>query len=105
MQKTLHICCTFISTYLDNDVGHVHAPAQSRQPDNQLNGVNIMGNHHQRSLSLLHKSCDVVDAILDDHRLLFVSLQIERKSVHKCIYTAETPDKIVSTAAEHKLKS
>lgn len=65
-----------VHSYLDNDIGHVHASAQGRQPDNELNGVHIVSNHHQRSLFLLDKSSDVVDAILDNHRLLLVSLQV-----------------------------
>lgn len=58
--------------HLDNDVGHVHLSADGWQPDDQLNGVHIVGDDHQLGLPCLHKVCDVVQTKLHHHRLLFV---------------------------------
>jgi len=39
---------------LGDAVGHPHLSTQGRQENHQLNGVYIMGNHHQLSLLVLH---------------------------------------------------
>ena len=49
---------------LDNAVGHTHLPAESRQPQDELNGVHVMRDHHELGLALLHQVRDVVDAVL-----------------------------------------
>ena len=57
---------------LDDDIGHPHLLAEGREPDDQLDGVHIMGDDYELCLPILHQSGDVVDAILDDDRLLLV---------------------------------
>jgi hypothetical protein len=50
---------------LDNSIGDTHALAQSREPHNKLDGLNIMGNDHKASFLLLDQSSDVVETELD----------------------------------------
>ena len=47
---------------LDDAVWNVHLSAQSRQVDDNLDGVDIVGNDDQLSLLLLNKADDLVDA-------------------------------------------
>ena len=47
---------------LDDAVGDPHLATQSRQEDHQLNGVYVVGNHHQLSLLVLYQSGDCIDA-------------------------------------------
>ena len=55
---------------LDNGVGDTHLLAERGQEDDQLNGVNIVGDEDQRSLLVLNETDDVVQTILDGVRLL-----------------------------------
>lgn len=55
---------------LDNSVRDTHLLAQRGQEDDQLNGVNIVGNEDQRSLLVLDETDNVVQTILDGVRLL-----------------------------------
>ena len=55
---------------LDNGIGDTHLAAESRQEDDQLNGVNIVGDEDKRSLLVLDQANDVVETILDSVRLL-----------------------------------
>lgn len=55
---------------LDNGVGDAHLLAERRQEDDQLNGVNIVGDEDQGSLLVLNETNDVVQAILDGVGLL-----------------------------------
>jgi len=57
---------TQTSLALDNAIRNLHLAAQSRKPDHQLNGVNIVGNDNKLGLLLLDESGDVVQAELDD---------------------------------------
>lgn len=41
---------------LDNAVWHAHLSAERREPHDQLNGVHIMGNHHELRLALHTRS-------------------------------------------------
>jgi hypothetical protein len=63
---------TETSLAFDDDIGNVHLAAQSGQPNNELNGVDIVSNHDELSLALLDESCDVVNAVLDELGLLGV---------------------------------
>jgi hypothetical protein len=47
---------------LDEAVGHPHLSTQGRQENYQLNGVYVMGNHHQLSLLVLHQGGDCIDS-------------------------------------------
>lgn len=55
---------------LDNGIRHPHLPAQRRQKDNQLDGINIIGYQDQRRLLVFNQPHHVVQAILDHKRLL-----------------------------------
>ena len=57
---------------LHDDVGNTHLAAESGQEDDKLNGVNIVGNDDERSLLGLDESNTVVEAVLDEERLLGV---------------------------------
>jgi hypothetical protein len=39
---------------------------QGRQENHQLNGVYVMGNHHQPSLLVLHQGGDCIDSCSED---------------------------------------
>ena len=62
------------SLALDNAVWDTHLAAESGQPDDDLNGVNIVSNDDEGSLLGLNQSGDVVDTVLDDERLLGLGL-------------------------------
>ena len=51
---------------LDNGVGDTHSLAESGQPDNQLDGLDIMGDQDQLGLLLLNQGGDVVQTELDN---------------------------------------
>lgn len=55
---------------LDNAVWDTHLAAESRQPKDKFNRVNIVSNDNELSLLGLDKSGDVVDTVLDVDRLL-----------------------------------
>lgn len=55
---------------LDDGVGDTHLLAERRKEDNQLNGVNIVGDEDQGSLLVLNQTDDVVEAVLDGVGLL-----------------------------------
>ena len=55
---------------LDNGIGDTHLAAESRQEDDQLNRVNIVGDEDKRSLLVLDQANNVVETILDSIRLL-----------------------------------
>ena len=56
------------SLTLDNTEGHIHLAAQGRQPDHQLNGVDVMRDHHHGSLLLLDESSDMLQTVLQSGR-------------------------------------
>lgn len=58
------------SLALDDGVGNTHLAAESRQENNQLNGVNVVGDQDERSLLVLNETNDVVETVLDGIRLL-----------------------------------
>mmetsp|Transcript_27498 Transcript_27498/g.65558 ORF Transcript_27498/g.65558 Transcript_27498/m.65558 type:complete len:219 (+) Transcript_27498:232-888(+) len=60
---------------LDDAIGDVHLAAHRRQPHDELNRVDIVGDAHELSLLLLAQLGDVVDAKLDADRLLLVLLR------------------------------
>ena len=51
---------------LNNAVWDTHATAESRQPNNQLNRLNIVSDDDQLGLLLLNKGSNVVETILND---------------------------------------
>lgn len=55
---------------LDDGVGDAHLLAERRKEDNQLNGVNIVGDEDQGSLLVLNQADDVVETVLDGVGLL-----------------------------------
>lgn len=57
--------CAETGLALDNGVGDTHLAAESGQEDNQLNGVNIVGDENEGSLLVLNESDDVVETVLD----------------------------------------
>jgi hypothetical protein len=63
-----------LKTHLDDGVGHAGLAAQRGQPDHQLNGVDIVRDHHQLRLAALNQRGDVVEAVLHHQGLLLVGL-------------------------------
>jgi hypothetical protein len=61
---------TKTSLALDNGVGHTHLLAERRKEDNELDGVDIVGDQDQRSLLVLNEADNVVQTILDSVGLL-----------------------------------
>ena len=55
---------------LYNGVGDAHLAAESGEEDDQLNGVNIVGDQDQASLLVLDETDDVVETVLGDVGLL-----------------------------------
>ena len=55
---------------LDDGVRHAHLLAEGRKEDDELDGVNIVGDEDEGSLLVLDKSDDVVQAVLDSEWLL-----------------------------------
>lgn len=55
---------------LHDDVGDTHLAAESGQEDDELNGVDIMGDDDERSLLGLDESDDVVKTVLGEQGLL-----------------------------------
>jgi hypothetical protein len=55
---------------LDDGVGDTHLLAERRKEDNQLNGVNIVGDEDQGGLLVLNQADDVVETVLDGVGLL-----------------------------------
>ena len=58
------------SLALDDGVGDTHLAAKRGQENNQLNGIDIIGNQNQGSLLVLNQAYNVVQTILDSVRLL-----------------------------------
>jgi len=50
---------------LHDGVGDTHLAAESGEEDNQLNGVNIVGDEDEGSLLVLNEANDVVETVLD----------------------------------------
>jgi hypothetical protein len=55
---------------LDDNVWDTHLAAKGRQEDDELDRVNVMRDHDQRSFLGFDKGNDVVQPILDEKRLL-----------------------------------
>lgn len=55
---------------LHDNVGDTHLAAEGGQENDELNGVNIVGDDNERSLLGLDKSNDVVETVLDKEGLL-----------------------------------
>lgn len=66
--------CSEAGLALDNAVRDTHLLAEGGEPDDNLNGIDIVSNDNKLCLALLNQSGDVVDAILDDNRLLLLNL-------------------------------
>jgi len=57
---------------LDNNVGDTHLAAKSREEDDELNGVDIVGDGNKRRLLRLNESNDVVQTVFDKKRSFVV---------------------------------
>jgi len=55
---------------LDDGIWHTHLAAESGKEDNQLDGVDIVGDEDEAGLLVLNKSDDVVETVLDHVWLL-----------------------------------
>lgn len=55
---------------LDDGIGDAHLAAESGQEDDQLNGVDIVGDEDERGLLVLDEADNVVETVLDDVGLL-----------------------------------
>ncbi len=60
------------SLALDNDIGDTHLAAESGEEDDELNGVNIVGNDDESGLLGLNEGNDVVKTVLGEQGLLGV---------------------------------
>ena len=69
------------SLTLDDAVGHVHLAAQRGEPDDELDGVDVVRDAHELRLALLDEVGDVVDAELDHDGLLGLNLLARRLSL------------------------
>jgi hypothetical protein len=58
------------SLVLDNHERNLHLAAQSRQPEDKLNGVDVVGNEHQLSLLLFNQRGNMLKSKLDLKRCL-----------------------------------
>ena len=63
---------TKTSLALDDNVGDAHHVAEGREEDNELDGVNVVGDDDKGSLLGLNKGNAVVETVLDEERLLGV---------------------------------
>jgi hypothetical protein len=61
---------TETSLTLNNAVWDTHLAAESREPENQFNGINIVGNNNELGLLGFNKGGDVVNTVLDDNGLV-----------------------------------
>lgn len=61
---------TQASLALDDGVGDTHLAAEGGQEDDQLDGVDVVGNQDQGGLLVLNQTDDVVQAVLDGVGLL-----------------------------------
>lgn len=61
---------TETSLALHNSVGDTHLLAQRGKEDNELDGLDIVGNEDKRSLLVLDETDNVVETVLDGVRLL-----------------------------------
>jgi hypothetical protein len=55
---------------LDDHIGDTHLPAKSGKEDNQLNGVDVVGNDDEGRLLCLNEGNTMVQTVLDEKRLL-----------------------------------
>ncbi len=55
---------------LDDGIGNAHLPAQGRQEDDELDGVDVVGNKDKSSLLVLDQADNVVETVLDSIWLL-----------------------------------
>jgi len=55
---------------LDNGVGDTHLLAKGRKEDNELNGLDVVGDKDERSLLVLNQADNVVETVLDGVGLL-----------------------------------
>jgi len=55
---------------LDDGIGDAHLAAESGKEDNQLNGVDIVGDEDEGSLLVLNQANNVVETVLDNVGLL-----------------------------------
>ena len=65
---------TETSLALDDDVGDTHLATEGREEDNELDGVNIVGDDDKGSLLGLDEGNTVVQTVLDEEGLLRVLL-------------------------------
>ena len=57
---------------LDNGIGDTHLAAESGEEDNELDGVDIVSDDDERRLLGLNEGNTVIEAVLDEQRLLRV---------------------------------
>lgn len=62
---------------LDNDVGDSHLPAESGEEDDELDGVNVVGDDDEVGLLGLDEGDDVVESVLDKVGLLVGRLLLD----------------------------
>lgn len=55
---------------LDDGVRNAHFPAESGQVDDQLDGINVVGDQHESGLLVLNQTDNVVETVLDSVWLL-----------------------------------
>lgn len=58
--------------YLDNDVGDLLLLAESGQPNNELDGINVVRNDHKLGLALLNETSHILQTKLDKQGLVLL---------------------------------
>lgn len=69
--------------HLDDAVGNALLLTQGWQPDDQLDGINVVRNDDKLGLARLDELSDVVEPILDNDRLLLVGI-LYKQPIVKC---------------------
>ena len=64
------------SLALDNDVGDTHLATEGGEEDDELDGVDVVGDDDERRLLRLDQGNGVVETVLDKQRLLGILLRI-----------------------------
>lgn len=73
---------------LDDGIGDTHFAAQSGQEDDELNGVNVVGDQDQRGFLVLNQSHHMVETVLDNVGFLvrwIVSVGRKYQRIGKCM--------------------
>jgi hypothetical protein len=86
---------------LDNAVGHAHLAAERRQPDDNLDRVDIVGNDDQLGLLLLNQASDVVDAARNTNESTSAQCHRTQQLARKYVWAKEMNENKQHRSAAH----